>query len=557
MNRRLFLTGAALAAAGLGAAALGARPLRASVGAWTGIGVGGSFDTALRYPGRELGHLFRDVHGMSQKELSVLPVLARPDTLIIGSGAAALSCAWQLNKGGMTDFLMLDGPAPLGNAAYGRHAYSQYPQGAHYLPVPNQSCRHVRHILQDLGVLLEGVDDEAPRYDERYLVHASAERVFHDNRWHAGILPELPSGSPEALQWQRVQEEFHRLAQLQDKQGRSVFQVPVAQGAALALDETRILDTLTFAQWLQKLGVEHPLLRWYFDYCCRDEYGVDASLTSAWAGVHYFSVQHGKAMHAEPNALLTAPHGLGFLAQGLSAKISATQRMQATALRVQQGPGAAYRVAVHQGNGTRGVIEAKNVVIATPLFVARRLAPEAFAGLESARGLSSSPWMLANFFLERFPTEQPGEQLSWDNVVSGSPSLGYIVATHQNIRAARPDGTVFSTYHALGEADNQTVRKRLAKASAEELLQTATRDLDQVYGRDWRRWCRGAELTLHGHAMSVPSPGFLSDPVVQRARQANDSTRGLFFAHSDLSGYSVFEEATYWGVHCAQQRLVA
>ena len=36
-----------------------------------------------------------------------------------------------------------------------------------------------------------------------------------------------------------------------------------------------------------------PALRWYLDYCCRDDYGAGAAQVSAWAGLHYFASRHG------------------------------------------------------------------------------------------------------------------------------------------------------------------------------------------------------------------------------------------------------------------------
>ena len=163
--------------------------------------------------------------------------------------------------------------------------------------------------------------------------------------------------------------------------------------------------------------------------------------------------------------------------------------------------------------------------------------------------------MVSNFSMSRFPRESKGEALSWDNVVSGSPSLGYVVATHQGIRTAHPDGTVLTAYTALGTADNAAKRRGLAKAPVAERLGLACQDLDAAYGADWRRWCTGAELTVHGHAMPVPSPGFLDEPIAARARQALKDKQSLLFAHSDLSGYSVFDEASFWGVQTAKSLL--
>ena len=68
------------------------------------------------------------------------------------------------------------------------------------------------------------------------------------------------------------------------------------------------------------------------------------------------------------------------------------------------------------------------------------------------------------------------------------------------------------------------------------------------------------DITRYGHAMSVPTPGvlrFLSQiglkPISDKRKQLSNgertawlptpSTARLAFAHSDWSGYSVFEEA--------------
>jgi hypothetical protein len=50
-----------------------------------------------------------------------------------------------------------------------------------------------------------------------------------------------------------------------------------------------------------------------------------------------------------------------------------------------------------------------------------------------------------------------------------------------------------------------------------------------------------------GHAMARPTPGFL------KARQS-DGDR-FYFANSDQSGYSIFEEAQYRGVRAADEAL--
>ena len=48
------------------------------------------------------------------------------------------------------------------------------------------------------------------------------------------------------------------------------------------------------------------------------------------------------------------------------------------------------------------------------------------------------------------------------------------------------------------------------------------------------------DLMRYGHAMRIPTPGTRGDPALAALRQMHGR---LAFAHAELSGYSVFEEA--------------
>ena len=52
--------------------------------------------------------------------------------------------------------------------------------------------------------------------------------------------------------------------------------------------------------------------------------------------------------------------------------------------------------------------------------------------------------------------------------------------------------------------------------------------------------------------MVCPRPGFVWSEARQRLERMGDR---IAFAHSDLSGYSVFEEANYRGVLAAERVL--
>ena len=56
------------------------------------------------------------------------------------------------------------------------------------------------------------------------------------------------------------------------------------------------------------------------------------------------------------------------------------------------------------------------------------------------------------------------------------------------------------------------------------------------------------DLCRFGHAMSIPTPGVRGSTALAAL---NDTRGRIVFAHSDLAGYSVFEEAYTAGVEAA------
>ena len=91
----------------------------------------------------------------------------------------------------------------------------------------------------------------------------------------------------------------------------------------------------------------------------------------------------------------------------------------------------------------------------------------------------------------------------------------------------------------------------MEQAAPHELLELASRDLRTAYGMQLANCVERVDITLRGHAMAVPLPGFRSNPGLRALRQLEGP---IVFAHADLSGFSVFEEAAWWG--CRAARLV-
>ena len=528
MDRRSFIVSAG--GAGLAGLASAAGFLR-----WQEIA------PAVRYPGRVEGHLLRDRAQLPPPSRTI-----ETDVAILGSGIAGLSAAWQLDRMGRRDYLLFDGPEPFGNAAGSRYGEFACPTGAHYLPLPGIEAVDVREMLRDLGVIHDGALEQRPRYDERFILHGPEERLLKGGQWQEGLAP-----AQDRDEEQRFFAHMERLRHARGGDGRRSFVFPSALSSGdPALDG---LDAMSFAAWLDSEGYRSPALRWYLDYCCRDDYGAGSAGVSAWAGVHYFAGRWGQAANADDNGLLTWPGGLSSIAEALGARAADRRRAgTAVSVRVRAGGAEALCFTLDGGKPRSFLVRARRIVCAMPLFAAARVVEGIDAlGFDPRRHMPAyAPWMVTNFLMRDFPREQGGAPLAWDNVVYGGKGLGYVVSTHQDIRLAPPGKTVFTAYMALADRTPLEARRWLQQARPGELMELASSDLRQAYGWAFAACVERADITLRAHAMAIPGPGFRSNAGLRALREADGP---IVFAHGDLSGFSVFEEAAWWGCEAARR----
>src|ERR1700733_2593313 len=157
--------------------------------------------------------------------------------------------------------------------------------------------------------------------------------------------------------------------------------------------------------------------------------------------------------------------------------------------------------------------------------------------------------MVANVSLKQLP-ESRGLAAAWDNVSYYSDSLGYVVATHQDINTRRLP-TVITYYYPLSDAEPAAARSKLQAQTAEEWSKIIVDDLekmhpgiaDDIISIDCWPW---------GHGMIRPSVGYIWSDARKKMK---DNDGQIYFAHSDMSGMSNFEEAQYHGVEAAKKVL--
>lgn len=476
--------------------------------------------------GGALGHRLRDPTSFpAPRERRRVPIV------IAGGGIAGLSAGWELRRRGVHDFVLLEMERePGGNSRAGANEVSAYPWAAHYVPVPDRGATLVRELFEEMGILRDGL------WEERHLTFAPQERLFLHGEWRAGLEPEYALDAAGRAAFRRFDE---RIA---EHRASGAFTIPTARGrvvsaggAAVATDP---LDGISMAEWLARERVDHPALRWYVDYACRDDYGALAAQTSAWAGIHYFASR----AHEEQGPL-TWPEGNAFIARHLAGRIAPRVVTGAPAYRIERA-GLRWRVRT-----PRVEYEADAVIFAAPTFLAPYLVP---ALAHWRPGLVYSPWLTANLTLARWPDERArGAPPAWDNVLYDSPGLGYVVATHQSLATHQPR-TVWTYYRSLAELTPAGGRALLQRRSWADWVEAILADLGRAHP-DLRACVSRVDVMRMGHAMVRPVPGFLG----WSPRTAERALPRLVFANSDVGGLSLFEEAQYRGVAAARRAIAA
>ncbi len=505
MNRRQFLQGS-LTLAGLSLVGCPSRRAPAPEGAV----VGASW---------QRGHRLREASEPKTGQR------LRTDVAILGGGVAGLSAAWRLRRAGLEEFLLLELESDLGgNSRAATYPASRAPWGAHYLPVPTPDSRAVIELLKELEVM-----NEAGQCREEYLCHEPQERLYLHGRWQDGLFPNLGATRRDLQELQEFQSEIERLRLLRDRRGRPAFALP----APLSSPDWLEFDGLSMQAFIEQKGWTSRRLRWWLEYACRDDFGCSLENTSAWAGLHYHAARPAE------DQLLVWPEGNAWLTDRLAAPLQERARTDCLVRSVRtDGQRVITRVEHPEGAFE---VESRRAVFCLPTFLRRFVlegaAPEPF---------TYAPWAVANLVLQR-----GDEGACWDNVLYDSPSLGYVVATHQSL-TTRPGPTVWTWYRPL-TGDPMKEREGMLARPWESWRQEIVSELSRPHPDLVERLSR-LDVMLLGHAMVRPVPGLRGSGALETVSRPR---KGVHFAHSDLSGFSLFEEANYHGVRAAEEVLAA
>jgi hypothetical protein len=463
---------------------------------------------------------------------------------IVGGGIAGLSAAWKLKKQGFEDFVVLELEKEVGGtSSSGIGQPVSYPWGAHYLPVPFRENTDLIELLDEMQLTEGRTADGDVLIKEQFRCREPEERIFYKGRWYDGLYLHAGESDEDKRQFGEFQKQIEYWVNWRDAAGKRAFVVPTANCSSDA--EPTALDTITFADWLRNKGLTSERLIWYCDYACRDDYGLKLDQTSAWAGLFYFCSRVRKSGD-ESQQFITFPEGNGryvnHFAESVKDKINRSHVVGSVV------PNEKGVDVVCLANGELRGFRCESVIYASPIFTA----PYVIRGFNENNPFAASEfqhnaWFVANLFLKdrpkpRSPRDFP---LAWDNVLYESPSLGYVNATHQKGIDYGP--TIWTYYYPMcHEHDGRT---KLFNYEWRDLADVCLTDMARAHPEIYDL-CERIDIMRWGHAMISPLPGFIWGGERQKALKPY---RNIHFAHTDLSGIALFEEAFYHGLRASKE----
>ncbi len=472
---------------------------------------------------------------------------SKEPVLIVGGGMSGLVTGYYLKKNGFTDFKIIEINSEAGgNSSYGENSTSKYPWGAHYIPLPNKENRDLGEFFKALGVAKSGAT--GLEYNEEYLCQDPQERLLIKGEWQESLLPTKNISEKDKKELERFQDLVDDFKLKKGRDDKFCFTIPVMESSQDP--EFLKLDSISFRAFLTEKGFQSDVLNWYVNYCTLDDFGMGAPSVSAWAGLHYFCSRRPTHEY-DDHKILTWPEGNGWILRKLVDELKDHIEINQAALKIESKGGKIESQIYNFETKEVTQYESNKLVFSAPQF----LSPHIFVQekkLDQVTADDYYSWLVANITVKL--TREQLRTVHWDNVRFQSESLGYVNARHQELRSRVDDQTVLTLYWPLYDKDLTAteVRKKIATWKWNEWAPKVESELESMHP-GIAPFIQAMDIKIHGHAMIGPRIGRMAKVFDQHKSEQID--KNIFFAHTDNSGMSLFEEAHYWGLKTAKGLL--
>lgn len=493
----------------------------------------------ITFPNYKAGHrLWKSIFSSTPDKIHSF------ETLILGGGASGLSSAYYLSKHQYTDFALIELEDEIGgNAASGRNSTGSYPYGAHYLPVISSEMVELKEFLKEVGVIESETEENGIQYNDIYLCHYPDERLLLHGKWQDGLIPDWSLQTSDKKQIHLFFEMVHQLKYQKGSDSKYLFSLPVETSSSD--QKYRELDKISFKEYLTQHSFTNEYLLWYLNYCCIDDYGCSIDKISAWAGLHYFCSRRSSKSNAESDEVLTWPEGNFWLLNKMKNLVKGSIFSGRLVYKIEKKKDFLTLYSLNTKTDTIEQWNCKQLIVAIPHFVVQHISSSIQEFNDRKKHiLHYSTWLVTTIELHSNVKEKfNGKGLSWDNVVYGSTSLGFVFSNHQELKSHK--NTINLTHYICTEIP----RKKLLLMNKEQLWQLVLQEFKLLYD-DFESNVISYDIHIWGHGMIQP---LVNTVFSKNAEQWQKNILNCIqFVHSDTSSLSVFEQAFYNGVNASK-----
>ncbi len=402
------------------------------------------------------------------------------DVLIVGGGLSGLAAAYQLKERRLNFVLYELSDRLGGTSAAINYQGSRLAQGAHYdLDYPDHYGKEVIDLLSSLGIIQYQPWSRSWSFtDQQHIIPVTRRQQCYDD---GEIRAEVIATGPDRNRFLELVGSF-----------TDHMPLPIR----LIDDKFRHLNAISFAQYLKdEMGLNAELKR-QVDYHMMDDYGGRSDQVSALAGIHYFAC---RPYYREVVNLFSPPQGNDYFVQRLLGTIPRDKIMtQHLVLKIEKSS-IHYTVDILDVKNHRIIRQnADQVIYAGQKHALKYIAP----GQEKLFAHETAPWMVVSLVCN----QKPNQYGHWQNEYLGSNKsfLGFIdssVQANPTLHGRR----VFTGYYCLHPGDRAYLNT--IEEHKERIVRETQGYIESMLGSSIDP--EMAFANLMGHAMPIPSPGYL------------------------------------------------
>ncbi len=443
------------------------------------------------------------------------------ETLVVGGGVAGMAAACELKEQGYDDFKVYELSTQFGGSSSSiKHNGLPISQGAHYdLAYPKNYGTEVLRLLERLEIIKYQPWKQSWGFNEEQhlIMHRRKNQCFDHGVIRRDVLAEGP-----------IKNDFLKLI--------LPFSGQMVMPTRSISKQLHQLNDISFLKFLEQNLSLTPDFTRGIDYHMKDDYGAEASSVSALAGIHYFAC---RPYYNQVVELFSPPQGNYYFIEKMKSFVGEEHLVtQQLISKIVKKPNSGFAVEVIDIVRNEVIqVNTNQIIYAGQKHALKYVFPDD-GELFATTGYA--PWIVVNVICTgALPT--PGycqnEMLTEDETF-----LGFIDSDTQNPGNRK---RVFTAYYCLPpESRNDLINVESNKV---QIAQATIDKISMYFDQDLKNNIEAVHMKAMGHAMPIPSPGYLFDDKNHRR-----SAENLVYAGVDNSRLPLLFEAMDSGIEAVR-----